>query len=558
MRWRRNCFSSNCSRIARYRSSRKIALNAMRPSAYLSDALSSRKVTSPLQLGSDHLDHTHSTHQVRVSYAIVTQYPLIMPFTMQSLSIWQPQQHPPIKTEVDSRQLTMKIKSCRSWQELRDVCMLYCRVFNSIHLAAAITHLAQINSQAASIDDRILSGKYASTRDYGAAFTLPGSRRRIKTDASNTTRLIDRGGYSSLLDSLLQEVLRHPERFTGRQISNMVWAVARLHSKYTPQANSPVASFMKSAVLVSLSLRGQLLPQHLASLSYGLALLRHDPGRQWIQNLVQESLESMNSFKPCELVMLTFSLHKLLPQLTNDSTFNKRVSFLLHSVIAASKNHMSEYSGKELSGLALSLTSLARIYNCEKELHRSPSDWMLNLLKSAQERLNAGDLNPQCISCLLLAFSSCTRQSDKCYDGQLSSLLNHIMLTSEPSLSHWSLQALSNTYISIAQLRYLPSDRWMISFETSIERHLSQVLGESRTRSVPRLTNYLGNIIYGMSIFQWKPSLSFISAFLACCSIIDMNENEVNQIILSLKRLGVVSKSTPTFSWDRSKRKDRH
>ena len=533
---------------------------AIRPAASLSDALSSRKLmTSPVHLDSDLdiLNHTCTkNHQVsgiidnRSSQHVSH---LTLPSSMQTL-VWQPQRQSASAVD-DARQLTVTIKGCGGWEELRDVCVRHNGAFNSTHLAAAITHLAQISSHVSSLD-RASSGVNAGQSDYGEAFMLPGSRRRLKTGASIVSAQMSRSGSSSLLDKLLGEVLRHPERFTARQISNMVWAAARLQGKETLHPDSTVALFLKSAVQVCASLKGQFLPQHLSNFAYGIALLRYDPGRQWLLSLIQDSLVMTDSFKPCELVILAFSMNKLLPQYASDSVLSRKMKLLHFSLISLSYSQLTQFTGKELSSLALSLTSLSRICKCEEQ--HNQSQWTLTLFRTAQDRLNAGDLNSQSITSLLLA---CSRLlplqpdfKEKAQRDQLTSLLNNITYSTEQSLSHWSLQALSHTYISIAKLGHSPTDTWMQSFEAAVEGHLARTLNKSRTAMPTGFAHYLGIFIYGMSIFQWKPSLSFISAFLACCTIVDLRPDEANRIILSLKRLGIVCNQIPDFHWNQSKR----
>jgi hypothetical protein len=531
--------------------------SAIRPAASLSDALSSRKLTSPVHLDSDLdiLNEKYSKHH-QVSINIDNRSSQHVPDTATSMQtlVWQPQRQS-ASAVVDPRQLTVKIKGCRGWEELRDVCVRHNGAFNSTHLAAAITHLAQISSYVSSLD-RASSGVYAGPSDYGEAFMLPGSRRRNKTGASIVSAQMNHSGSSSLLDKLLREVLRHPERFTARQISNMVWAAARLQGKETLHPDSTVALFLKSAVQVSASLKGQFLPQHLSNFAYGIALLQFDPGRQWLQSLIQDSIVMIDSFKPCELVILAFSMNKLLPHYVSDSVLSSKMKLLHHSLTSASFGQLMQYTGKELSSLALSLTSLRRICKCEAQ--HDQSRWTLTLLRSAQDRLNAGDLNSQSITSLLLA---CSRllplqpdYEEKAHRDQRTSLFNNITFSTEQSLSHWSLQALSHTYISIAKLGHSPTDTWMQSFETAVEDHLARALNKSRTTMPTGFARNLGIVIYGMSILQWKPSLSFISAFLACCSIVDFRPDETNRIILSLKRLGIVCNQIPDLHWNQSKR----
>ena len=473
---------------------------------------------------------------------------------MQKSLAWHPRQ---MNNELDARALTSLIKDCRDWQQLRDVCLQHHKLFNSIHLAAAITHLAQIQPIYSNLNSRTRSGSLASTSDYGEAFRAPGSRRRIRTsEMSKASMLSNLTGSSTLLDQLLQHSLKHPERFSLRQISNMVWAIARLSVPQCPlPLDSNVALFLKVAVQASLSQKGPSTPQHLANFAYGLALLKTDPGRVWINSLMNESLMSMESFKPFELVIFVFALNKILLQhYALDSSLHKKLAALILSVISTTRHQMSELTGKELSSIALSLSSLSRLAECEAQLMKS--DWMHILLLSARNRLNAGDYNSQCITCTLLACSSLSKyEAIQAYQDMLSSFLRQVTMASQQSLSHWSILALASTLNSLSRLNFSPGESWMLSFEQAVLGQLTRVLQESRAAEPRSLSRHLGTIISGMAKVQWVPSLMFVSTFLTCCSFAALrDQSEINQIILSLKKIGVVCNELPSLNWDRAKR----
>lgn len=473
---------------------------------------------------------------------------------MQTL-VWHPPR--PMNTELDARALTMRIKGCRDWIELKDVCVRHYKLFNSIHLAASITHLAQIQSQSTYSIATNKNLSASSIGYYGEAFQAPGSRRRIRTiHTSKAMILTDRSGSYSLLDQLLKHVLQHQESFSARQLSNMVWAASRLCSDQVglaPDCN--LILFCKAAVQHSLTQRGPSLPQHLSNFAYGFALLRVDPGRHWALSLIHKSLDSIEFFKPCELVILVFALNKILVQHHQlDSALHMGLESLISSVVAATELQTSEFSGKELSSLVLSISSLSRLAKCEAELFKST--WMLRIIKSSEDRIDNGDFNSQSISCTLLAFSRLSKfKPGILHDVQLRSFLNQVTVASQHSLSHWPIYALSSTLASLSSLQFSPSESWMISFEQAVLGHLTRALQESRGVAPTNLAQHLGAIVYGMAKVQWVPALTFTSTFLACCSIVALRDLETNQIILSLKRIGVVCNEISPLHWDRARSK---
>ena len=174
-----------------------------------------------------------------------------------------------------ARGITCRIKACANIPQLYAVCQRHGRAFNHIHVSAAITHVAQLHC---AMRSRQGAGSEAGPDPSSPS---PDPDELPSTSYSGSGPPAARplsGGAGQLLGRLLYASTSHMAAFEARQLSNMLWSVAKC-------GYSPHPSWMKLVLAAAGRQWGRYDAQHVANIAYALALMRHDPGKEWLEAL---------------------------------------------------------------------------------------------------------------------------------------------------------------------------------------------------------------------------------------------------------------------------------
>ena len=218
---------------------------------------------------------------------------------------------------------------------------------------------------------------------------------------------------------------------------------------------------------------------------------------------------------------------------------------------------MSDFNGQELSNLAWSISRIAEQSDFRPTLEAIPfsasdgsfrssdqpyiTDWMSALMYASQQRMHALDLEPQGISCILLA---CTRLQYRPQDAHLRQLCyfseqRHLRSVGVGAPSVMSPQALSNLMLALAHLCYKPPESFMLAFEAAVISSIKTDTSMRHHLGGKWTSQNLANLIWAMSQLDWTPSLDFtrLHLDLTCAMLPTFQSGDLLQILISLARL---------------------
>ncbi|GAX74158.1 hypothetical protein CEUSTIGMA_g1607.t1 [Chlamydomonas eustigma] len=494
------------------------------------------------------------------------------------------------------REVTKSIKGCQTWQQVNSVCLKHGKAFNHIHVSAAITHIAQLNNQKYTHpfneqhDPNVLVSSSPMHEE-------PSTSHQASTRRSNLPE-----GAAQLMDKLLFLSRGHINRCDSRQLSNMLWAVAKC-------GHIPHPIWLKIIVSALARHWGTYDPQHVSNVAYALALLGYDPGKAWLMRLLKESVRVLEDFKPQELSNLLYALSLMSSRYRIGSRWLSLMRKQTHQC-------MQDFNGQELANLCWSMSRFHQAdrkksskpasltydndisqteeskqsYNIEaggyeestqppahqafdtsptspqaqtrtSENHAMHHAWMERLLLAAQLRLHAADLSPQAVCCILL---SCAKMGHRPPDVLLRSTCNMI----KQELRHqYCPQALSNLLLAFTYLGFRPQQDFLVECEAALEIHMSNqpslkgtptqgvsvkhkdfvrgfITRVSREELLPQ---HLANSLWSMAKMGWCPSPTYLHGHMQLCVsfLHKFKSSEVAQMLLALSALGI--RPSPDF-----------
>ena len=176
--------------------------------------------------------------------------------------------------------LTSVIKRAADWHRLRTLQRRHSGQLNHIHIAAMLTHAAQLAGTAAA----------GAQGDGGAGEQQPRQHQHYATASSEDAQRRD------WALQLLQLAEERAGTFSTRQLSNMLWAAARLRV----QLPSSCLAALLAALSAQMSAAGG---QDLANALWALASMQRPPPGDWLASYWQRSgqLLRAGALPPAEL-----------------------------------------------------------------------------------------------------------------------------------------------------------------------------------------------------------------------------------------------------------------
>lgn len=164
-----------------------------------------------------------------------------------------------------AKQLTSRIKRCASWQQLASLVAAEGGGFNAIHVSAALTHLAQLQSRR--------TGTEAAGSNADGAAVMPSAG--VEAPAATPAQLLN--ALCVILDSQLQHM-------DARGVANAMWALRRLGAPLPGSSPGDSAGSGPATRLLARS-RDNLADcdaQQLATLLWACVSARHRPDSAWL------------------------------------------------------------------------------------------------------------------------------------------------------------------------------------------------------------------------------------------------------------------------------------
>ncbi len=254
------------------------------------------RLASPNQALASSLSEPPARSRGASSASSVAPPPYRAPFSGRTASFATRKGHE--AGEVDSPLLNKFIKECKTWEDLSVVVGKYSSQFNFIHVAAALTHLAQLKS--ASVDASVASLKHAtpcmlstvavsSISDVPAhAWPMcPEPTRDDNTPSPAVAPPSCSPQYQELMHTLLNLTAFSMHQFGARQATNTMWALAHL-------APHPGCEDLVDEMLPNVrSLLPWCEPQHLANSIWAVARTGLAPDDAFVEEFLVYSERAM-------------------------------------------------------------------------------------------------------------------------------------------------------------------------------------------------------------------------------------------------------------------------
>lgn len=186
-----------------------------------------------------------------------------------------PRTHTQQQRRLDPAALTRMIKQRDHWTKVRELIVRNEFDVNHIHIAAALTHVAQITQIA-----------------------------ELESWASRGSASLEHGELLDFVQDLNDMARGFLPQFDGRQLSNMMWALAKLRCG-SPQWFDTLAA----AALPRLA--AQPVAQHVSSALWAAAELRRVPHAGWVPAMEACLLECLPAANAQDLATAAYSLGEL-------------------------------------------------------------------------------------------------------------------------------------------------------------------------------------------------------------------------------------------------------
>lgn len=186
---------------------------------------------------------------------------------------------PSVGAHVDSPLLNRYIKDCRTWEDLSELVDRHGSSFNFIHVAACMTHLAQLRSAA------------VDAHEAAALASTPcrlGALGASVSHASWPNGTNDEPVLATLIEELLLLTEDHLHQFGARQATNVLWSLAHLH----PLHPSGCALLASEMLPMMRALLPWCEPQHLSNIIWAVAKLEEacpgglSPDDAWLEEFL--------------------------------------------------------------------------------------------------------------------------------------------------------------------------------------------------------------------------------------------------------------------------------
>eukprot|EP00877_Chromochloris_zofingiensis_P012440 jgi/Chrzof1/744/Cz01g27030.t1 len=235
--------------------------------------------------------------------------------------------------------------------------------------------------------------------------------------------------FSSFLQHVLQLAQQHVHDATPSELTDMLWAVAKLGVKVTATSSSR---------------RGTDSSNHSSSTGGGGGTGHRDQCSIHSQQLLQAAClcmhSNMNCYQPRQLALCTWSLGKLgwLPG-----------QQFWDSYMSCTKPQLAAFNSQDLSNILWALAKLQQ---------QPPAAWMSEVLWHAQQLLP--QCSPQATANILLSLPSLGCAPGPAWLQQTEKLL-------QPKLQQLGPYALASLLGAVLKLSHVPSPDWMQDFEAA-------------------------------------------------------------------------------------------
>jgi len=271
--------------------------------------------------------------------------------------------------QLQAQALTSRIGGCRSAVHLAALLSRCRRHLNSIHVAAALTRLAELQVQEVGAK-RVLQ---SNLEDEGRAAAAAAAAAAVQAVVSRCIAHI-----AAACDRQTASV----SRIRPRELSTSLWALARLDSTTPPPPAvwSQLLSYAQSS--------GSGLSPHDASITtWALAQLKTPPPPGWMEQWVMSLLPAVGTYPARSLIVLLQALAQLgrwpLPPAA------------AAPLLTASSAVMSSLSSRDVAMLLWSVTAGLRL--------QPPTQWMAGWLRASLRTVPDMTANELTAACVALA-----------------------------------------------------------------------------------------------------------------------------------------------------------
>jgi RAP domain len=248
---------------------------------------------------------------------------------------------------------------------------------------------------------------------------------------------------STFLNVIAQAARVHVYRFDAQQLSNLMWAFAKLN--HDDKSLSALVDAATNRIIHS-SIIHTFTPQNLANTAWAFAKFRKQ--HQWrhseksplpllVDVIAGAARARIGQFKALELSTLAWAFATFQHQPQHSDKSPLPLSSLFDDIAQAAQARIGEFKARQLSSLAWAFA------NVKHTSHQTPALFHA-IARAAQGRMN--DFNPQALSITAWAFASLNHEAP--------SLLDAIAERARWQIQHFDPQALANTAYAFAKVNY--------------------------------------------------------------------------------------------------------
>lgn len=390
-----------------------------------------------------------------------------------------------------AKRLTRDIKQAPSWDALQLVVKKHQDHLNFIHVSCALTHLPKIVTPHSLPSSQQASFKafYANLLELGLKH-LPDMRSREVSNLLWASAKLGVHPGSAWLQDVLKAAYQRFAGYEAQDFGSTIWAVARFSFLPNPQ-------WMHEFLQYSYSKLDQMDNQAISNLIWSLASMDYHPPMSWLQRMERVTMERLPQFNPQCFANVTWGLCKLQYCLSSEWQ---------QLCLQQMRLHVHRFSPQELSMVVFSIAKLAANDQCmpQSGAHTpiatsSGAPIVAQLCSSLAVQLH--QLRASEAACGLWGIAMLQQHpgSDK---------IEHWLAASASTLSYADGKSLANIGYALQKLHScapitLPGV-WLDAYLTAVAGHMGTM--GNRSASV---------ILYSLARLGVRPSQQWLAAFMA-------------------------------------------
>eukprot|EP00877_Chromochloris_zofingiensis_P009733 jgi/Chrzof1/5012/Cz15g08150.t1 len=421
---------------------------------------------------------------------------------------------PPQPTCPPPNHITVYFRQCQSIAGVHKLCRKYSHLLNPIHVSAAMTTLVRIqqqqqqqqqcmrqpgsalqahqnlqqNSQRADVDSTVWTQPSSPS-------SLESSKRESQQQGCGSGQLQQSPQLQQVINTLVSTISKQVSRSSSREISNILWALAKLN-------HCPDHTLMERMLSHFADVMGYSSCQSISNTLYALAVLDYQPSAAWVDQAMYGFIAHADSCFPQAVSNVLWSLAKLqAPNVWLPSLLGllrrypvKHIQAVSNALWACAKLNAVKQS-MECNDTAGSRGTSTVQQRTSPSPQPSSFHNYYQYKRGMQQHAKqlAGAVNHQ------QSHSRSGSFSDEVH-GSLMQLLDG----SQAVLTDASCQELANIIWACGKLSLAPTPVWVEEFWVASE----QVLGSCKPQEI-------SNIMFGVACCKMQPPSSWLSRFIA-------------------------------------------